>query len=114
MPTATPVSEVLGKWLAKHGQSDEAARLLEALNREIEQDEVAIGPSYFMTNPDEGPDIERIWARAITPLLEEYYYGTTWDPARFSLGRLRAQLDGSAVAQGPANDEAGVSSNGFK
>ncbi len=36
-----------------------------------------------MTDPENGPDLERIWQRAIMPLLEEYYYGTTWDPSRF-------------------------------
>jgi hypothetical protein len=88
------VNAVLGRWLQKHGHDDEPARLLELLNREIEEDEVAIGPSYFMTDPDTGPDLERIWARAIMPLLEEYYYGTTWDSERFTLQKLRRRLNG--------------------
>jgi 5-methylcytosine-specific restriction enzyme B len=92
MPTVPPVSGVLDEWLQKHGHNDEAARLLDLLNLEIAQDEIGIGPSYFMTDPELGPDLDRIWARAITPLLEEYYYGTAWDPDKFSLRRLRAQL----------------------
>jgi len=96
IPTAPPVSEVLDKWLKKHGHADEVARLLDLLNEEIAQDEVSIGPSYFMTDPEAGPDLERIWARAIMPLLEEYYYGTTWEADKFSLAKLKARLSGQA------------------
>lgn len=103
MPTAPPVSAVLGKWLEKHAFSDESVRLLDLLNREIAHDEIAIGPSYFMTDPENGPDLERIWARAIMPLLEEYYYGTSWDPDKFSLAKLKARLIGE-LNQKPADE----------
>jgi hypothetical protein len=112
IPTEAPVSSVLDKWLKKHGHGDEAARLLDLLNEEIANDEVAIGPSYFMTDPENGPDLERIWKRAIVPLLEEYYYGTKWDPARFGLAKLRSRLRGEPVEQSvdegvePAEDQA--------
>jgi hypothetical protein len=97
IPTAPPVNSVLAKWLEKHGHEDEATRLLDLLNEEIARDDVAIGPSYFMTDPENGPDLERIWQRAIMPLLEEYYYGTKWDPSRFGLAKLRARLSGEVV-----------------
>ena len=99
MPTAPPVSSVLDRWLAKYGHGDESARLLDLLNEEIARDEVAIGPSYFMTDPTNGPDLERIWERAIMPLLEEYYYGTAWDSARFGLEKLRARLGSDTTVQ---------------
>ncbi len=95
-PTAPPVSAVLDKWLKKQGHSDEAARLLDLLNAEIARDEVSIGPSYFMTDPETGPDLERIWARGIMPLLEEYYYGTASETDKFSLAKLKARLTGQA------------------
>jgi 5-methylcytosine-specific restriction enzyme B len=99
LPTAAPVNSVLEKWLAKYGHDVETARLLDLLNQEIARDEVAIGPSYFMTDPENGPDLERIWKRAIMPLLEEYYYGTKWDSARFGLAKLKARLRGEGIAQ---------------
>ena len=110
IPTAPPVSSVLTKWLGRHGHSDEAARVLDLLNEEIARDEVAIGPSYFMTDPENGPDLERIWQRAIIPLLEEYYYGTKWDPSRFGLSKLKARLNGELV--GEVVDESGGQSEG--
>lgn len=93
MRSGHPVNAVLEKWLKKHGHDEEAARLLDLLNEEIAHDEVSIGPSYFMTDPQAGPDLERIWARGIMPLLEEYYYGTTWEPDKFSLAKLKARLN---------------------
>lgn len=97
-PVEEPVRSVLAKWLERNHHDDEPARLLALLNEEIADDEVAIGPSYFMTDATAGPDLERIWQRAIMPLLGEYYYGTRWDPSRFSLAKLRARLSGQAAA----------------
>jgi hypothetical protein len=45
-----------------------------------------------MTDPDTGPNLEQIWKRAIMPLLDEYYYGTTWDRDSFSVAKLRSRL----------------------
>ena len=45
-----------------------------------------------MTDPAAGPELDRIWAKAIIPLLEEYYYASDWDPNKFSLAKLRARL----------------------
>jgi MoxR-like ATPase len=105
VPTEAPIKSVLWAWLNKHGHNDEPARLLDLLNEEIASDEVAIGPSYFMTDAESGPDLERIWKRAIMPLLEEYYYGTKWDRSRFGLAKLRARLDGEPVEQALSEDE---------
>ena len=104
-PTEPPVSDVLRRWLTDNGFGDEPAVLLDLLNKEIAQDEIAIGPSYFMTSPGAEPDLERIWSKAIMPLLEEYYYGTTWDRQRFSLPRLRDNSGTLASSDG----ESGVS-----
>jgi MoxR-like ATPase len=95
-PGSEPVRSVLSKWLSRNRHDNEAARLLALLNDEIANDEVAIGPSYFMTDPESGPHLERIWKRAIMPLLGEYFYGTKWDPERFSLAKLKARLDAQA------------------
>ena len=66
-------------------------------------------PSYFMTDAEAGPDLERIWQRAIMPLLEEYFYGTKWDRDRFSLKRLRARLAGPPAKPSSRREEAEAS-----
>ena len=102
LPTQEPVGSVLRKWLRHHHLDEEPARLLTQLNDEIADDEVAIGPSYFMSSDGSPPNIERVWQYAIMPLLEEYYYGTARDVAQdFSLARLRKRI---AVANGDGEE----------
>ena len=40
--------------------------------------------------------LERIWAHAILPLLEERFYGTGEDLKRYSLDVIRAAIDRTA------------------
>jgi MoxR-like ATPase len=88
-PLSGPVSEVLPRWLEDNGLSPEPALLLERLNREIASEDLAIGPSYFISKDGKEPDLERIWEREIMPLLREHFYGTTSDLGRFELAALR-------------------------
>lgn len=94
--TRRPISEVLRKWLERHGLDPEPADLLDRLNAQIGEEEFAIGPSYFLSSEPAQPNLERIWRRQIMPLLAEHYYGTTWDPDSFSLERLRSHQDDPA------------------
>jgi MoxR-like ATPase len=112
-PTEEPVKSVLRKWLEKYELGEEPARLLAELNERIARDEIAIGPSYLMTNNGRPPHLERVWEHAILPVLEEHLYGTDRDVAKeFGLGTLRAALAGPAPvavdggdADAPAEDE---------
>jgi 5-methylcytosine-specific restriction protein B len=93
LPTEDPVGAVLTEWLRHHGLDDEPARLLAALNNDVADKEVAIGPSYFMTADGTAPNIERVWQYAILPLLEEYYFGTGRDvPKDFSITQVRKKI----------------------
>jgi len=104
-PAASPVKDVLRGWLQEHGLDEEPALILEKLNEEIEVEDFAIGPSYFIDRKGSAPNLERIWKREIMPLLREQYYGSSWDPDRFSLSTLRAAIRPRAdedSADGPA------------
>jgi 5-methylcytosine-specific restriction protein B len=93
MPREVPVSEVLRKWLEANGHEEEPASLLTALNDRIANDEIAIGPSYFMTRDGSYPNLKQAWRHAIMPLLEEHYYGTGRDvKGEFGLESLRKSL----------------------
>jgi MoxR-like ATPase len=102
IPTEPPISDVLRRWLRRHRLDLEPARLLEELNRQIALEEVAIGPSYFMTPDGTSPDLERVWKYAILPLLEEYYYGSGRNvTTEFSLDRLRSLAETEVTASDP-------------
>jgi 5-methylcytosine-specific restriction protein B len=93
-PRVEPTKGLLDRWLVRHSRSDEPARLLEALNRRIEDVDFQIGPSYLM-KPGvyrEG-GLERTWRTKILPLLEEHHYGEGLDiEERYGLKTLRAVL----------------------
>lgn len=93
-PSVAPISSVLAKWLSQHGMSDTPARLLAELNHRLGDPDAAIGPSYLMTKSVMVPGrLERIWAHAILPLLEERFYGTGEDLKRYSLDAIRAAVE---------------------
>jgi 5-methylcytosine-specific restriction protein B len=77
-PQSEPLSEVLGEWLEAEGYPQDAAEYQRGLNAALADagtdEEFAIGHAYFMTKHG-SPDVNRIWARAILPLLEERFYG---------------------------------------
>jgi 5-methylcytosine-specific restriction protein B len=99
IPTREPVDRVLVAWLEAHRLSPEPAVLLSELNRTIDDEDFSIGPSYFMTKEGTAPDLERIWAHAVMPLLEEHYYGTGRDlEAEFGLASIRKRVAAAAAA----------------
>jgi hypothetical protein len=104
-PTAPPVAEVLDSWLQSNDLEPEPAILLRALNAAIDDDEFAIGPSYFITKGDE-PNLDRIWANAIMPLLQERFYGTDRDLGHFELAALRRRIAHEADTGAPDDDGA--------
>ena len=92
-PAVAPVSEMLSRWLAVRGMSDEPARLLAELNARLGDPDAAIGPSYLMTEHILKPGrLERIWTHGIMPLLEERFYGNRAELTRFSLDSIRAAI----------------------
>jgi MoxR-like ATPase len=76
-PRTPPVNELLRKWLRRKEIDTDAAELLDALNERIEDEDYAIGPSYFMHREiyDRPDGIALVWRTEIMPLLEELHYG---------------------------------------
>jgi len=93
-PSVSPIDQLLTRWLNDRKLDARPARLLAELNRRIGDPDAAIGPSYLMTDAIHDPGrIERIWAHAILPLLEERFYGTGEDLDRFSYRAIRDAVD---------------------
>jgi 5-methylcytosine-specific restriction protein B len=97
-PADPPVRDVLRRWLRATGRAkDPRARLLDALNAEIgnEERDLQIGPSYLMTKENERDGgLDRIWEHSILPVLEEHYYGRLSREEirkRFGLASIRAK-----------------------
>ena len=96
-PTRTPIDALLAAWLDRYDLPLEPADLLMLLNTRLGDEDISIGPSYLMTArvAEEG-GLERIWKRAILPLLEEHFYGSQRDvETEFGLAGLRSALTSS-------------------
>lgn len=89
-PAEPPTSDMLGRWLQRKHLPPTNAELLDSLNALIADDDLKIGPSYFMRGEvykDGG--LERLWRTAILPLLEEHHYGDGTNVEKeYSLKRL--------------------------
>lgn len=88
-PVKEPISVLLSEWLKKEESSDLPARLLDELNRRLDDDDYAIGPSYLM-NADalSQSGLERIWKYSIMPLLDEHFFGRQGQTKQFELSAL--------------------------
>lgn len=78
-PAQEPVKTLLSRWLEARGLPPTPALLLTALNEQIGDRDLAVGPSYFMRDSghaDETARLQRIWRTSILPLLEEHHYGS--------------------------------------
>lgn len=95
-PDREPVAGLLARWTAADERYDpQVARLLTALNRQIGNPSVMVGPSYFMQPAAHTVGgLQRIWDTEIIPLLEENLYGEDDVAQRFSLAAIRQLLDG--------------------
>lgn len=79
IPTESPCSEILEKWLAKKSLPATSAKILARLNSKLSDHNLAIGPAYFMKSQTQSiTDLEKIWRFSILPLLEDHFYGQ-WD-----------------------------------
>ncbi len=92
-PTEKPISDLLSTWLKHHEMSNEPARLLTELNRRLDDDDYAIGPSYLMNDDTKSQaGLERIWKYSILPLLAEHFYGQRNATDKFRLEELQKAI----------------------
>jgi 5-methylcytosine-specific restriction enzyme B len=93
-PRIPPVQGLLGRWLHAHDLPDDAALLLDELNRRIEDADAAIGPSYLMDERiyEREDGLDRVWQYQIMPLLEDLFYGQRNLAELYALPSLREAI----------------------
>jgi 5-methylcytosine-specific restriction protein B len=97
------VHGLLARWLSSNNLPNEPARLLDELNRRLEDADAAIGPSYLMKRPvyarPDGP--ERVRQYEIMPLLEDLFYGQRDLAEAYGLESLRKAVGSAPVPPSP-------------
>jgi 5-methylcytosine-specific restriction protein B len=90
-PRIPPVQGLLARWLTEHRLPLDAARLLDELNKRLDDADAAIGPSYLMKEAiyRRADGLDRVWQYDIMPLLEDLFYGQRDLSEQYGLAGLR-------------------------
>lgn len=92
-----PVAEVLSRYLAdEHPDMQWVAGLVTHANDKLGDPALAIGPSHFIRPVLDQAWVERIWAHAVMPTIEDYYYGQSDRIAAFELERLMQEVNAAS------------------
>lgn len=104
-PTQPPISGLLRAWLKDEKRTDDLpARLLDELNKRLDDSDASIGPSYLMNAQSATREgLHRIWKHAILPLLVEHFYGRPEMVERFTLERLVTAIEPPDREVGPGS-----------
>lgn len=75
-PEVPPVSELLGKYLARERPAMTwLADIVARANATIDSEHAKIGPSHFLRSDLTPAMVERIWEHIVAPTIREHYYG---------------------------------------
>ena len=117
-PEKWPVKDVLREWLRANASDMEwvADAVKEANRRLGDNDNAAIGPSYFMHLGLDKEGVERIWKHSVQPYIEERLFGEQERLAEFELDALKRSVlgggDDESIATGDAAGELGEAGAG--
>ncbi len=100
-PDKAPIQGLLRRWLDRKA-SDMAwvADVVDRANRELDDSQAAVGPSYFMKDGLDDEMVGDIWEHNVLPYIEERLYGERDRLREFDLDELRSRDAGE-------NDEGG-------
>ena len=93
-PRIPPVRGLLARWLSEHHLPMDAARLLDELNKRLDDSDAAIGPSYLMKEAiyRRTDGLDQVWQYDIMPLLEDLFYGQRDLAEHYGLPGLRKAI----------------------
>ena len=101
-PGKPPVNGVLREWMSEHTRGMEwVADVVDkanALLRERDAAEAAVGPSYFMQPGLDEEKVGRIWKHSVLPYIEERLFGESGVAEAFALAKLRGEAAGGGAS----------------
>ena len=88
-PYKAPVKGLLKRWLERNAPDmARVADLVDRANRELNDRQAAIGPSYFMRDGLDEDLVRDIWEHNVLPYIEERLYGEHERLEKFAFDRL--------------------------
>ena len=97
-PDRPPIEGLLGRWLERHAPGMAwVADVVARANRELNDRQAAIGPSYFMKDGLDEEIVRLIWEHNVLPYIEEHLYGEHERLVQFRLDLLRREDAGAGT-----------------
>ena len=106
-PNRPPIQGLLRRWLRdKNPDKEWIANIVDRANAELNDQQAAIGPSYFMKNDLDDDMVRLIWEHNVLPYIQERLHGSGADQLRkLELNTLKdVELDGTDGRQGESSN----------
>ena len=105
-PHKPPVEGILQRWLAQSAPAMSwVADIVDHANKKLDDQQTAIGPSYFMKRNLNEEMLRLIWEHNVRPYIEEHLYGEHDRLGEFDLDTLRRET----INRGAEQDDADAS-----
>ena len=91
-PHKPPVEGILRRWLEQNAPAMSwVADIVDLTNEKLDDQQAAIGPSYFMKDSFNEEMLSLIWEHNVRPYIEEHLYGEHDRLGQFGLDMLRRE-----------------------
>ena len=105
-PDRPPIRGLLKRWLGKHApQMTWIADVVDRANEKLNDQQAAIGPSYFITGGLDDRKVSLIWEHNVLRYIEERLYGEHDRLSEFRLDKLRHEIASQSAGDGSPDDE---------
>ena len=106
-PNTPPVQGLLRSWLAKKAPAMSwVADIVDRANEKLDDQQAAIGPSYFMKDGLGEEMLRLIWRHNVRPYIEEHLYGEHDRLDEFDLDTLRRETPNRGAERDDADASA--------
>ena len=103
-PHKPPVEGILQRWLGQKAPAMSwVADIVDRANKKLNDQQAAIGPSYFMKDNLNEEMLRLTWEHNILPYVEEHLYGEHDRLEEFRLDKLRRETSNSSEEQDAAD-----------
>ena len=106
-PDTPPVQGLLRRWLEQNAPTMlQVADIVDCANKKLDDQQAAIGPSYFMKPGLDEDMLRLIWEHNVRPYIEEHLYGEHDRLGEFDLDTLRRETPNRGAEQDAADASA--------
>ena len=108
-PDKYPIDGLLRRWLSNNAPGMAwVADIVDTANKELNDRDAAIGPSYFMKDGLNEEKVKMVWEHNVLPYIEERLFGEDEVRNRFDFDKLRKVAVSANSDENGQGQEAGI------